>query len=381
MNRPPLPALPVPIKCLVWDLDDTLWRGTLLEDEEVVPFPQVREVIAGLDARGILQSVCSRNDHDPTWRRLTALGLANWFVVPEIGWGRKSAGVRRIAERLHFAPSTIAFIDDQPAERAEVAHHLPDVRCYRAEDAATLLGLPEFSPGTVTVDARRRRTMYRAGVRRTDERARFTGSHDDFLRSLEMVMRIGRATAEELSRVEELTLRTSQMNATGVHYPDATLRALLDDARHEVLVTTLSDRFGPHGAVGVVLLRKHPRAWHLRLLATSCRVVAFGVGTIILNWLVDRAARAGVHLLADFRATDRNRMMEIAYRFAGFDESPCACADGVVERDPAADIRVLHLLPEPRPAPGTVRLIAPDPHEGPNRALGGERPVTSGGPG
>ncbi|MFI1584668.1 HAD-IIIC family phosphatase [Embleya sp. NPDC020630] len=388
MRAPARVVLPVPVKCLVWDLDNTLWRGTLLEDEDLVVSPIIREVIVGLDARGVLQSVCSRNDHDPAWARLAALGMADWFLVPEIGWGRKSDGIRRIAERLGFAPSAVAFIDDQPAERAEVAHHLPDVRCYRAEDAATLLDLPEFSPKTVTVDARRRRTMYRAGVRRTDERTRFTGSHDDFLRSLEMVMRIERATEDELSRVEELTLRTSQMNATGVHYSDATLRALLDDACHEVLVATLTDRFGPHGAVGVVLLRKHPRVWHLRLLATSCRVVAFGVGTIILNWLVDQAARAGVHLLADFRATDRNRMMEIAYRFAGFDESPCDCADGVLERMSDAEVQVLHLVTGARQAPGTVRLIAPVLTErppsrwpSPDRAREGGRSVTSGEPG
>ncbi|MYW01777.1 HAD-IIIC family phosphatase [Streptomyces sp. SID3343] len=352
-------ARPVLVKCLVWDLDNTLWHGTFLEDENVDPFPTIREVVAGLDARGILQSVCSRNDHEPVWARLAALGMTDCFLVPEIGWGRKSEGIRRIADRLGFAPSTIAFIDDQAAERAEVAHHLPDVRCYRAEDAATLLDRPEFSPRTVTVDARRRRTMYRAGVRRTDERARFTGSHEDFLRSLELVMRVGRATDEELSRVEELTLRTSQMNATGVHYPDATLRALLDDSHHEVLVTTLTDRFGPHGAVGVLLLRKHSRVWHLKLLATSCRVVAFGAGTIILNWLVDQADRAGVHLLADFRATDRNRMMEIAYRFAGFDEQPCDCRGAVVEPDSPGGVRVLHLVPERRQPSDTVRLIAP----------------------
>ncbi|MFE4449276.1 HAD-IIIC family phosphatase [Streptomyces sp. NPDC056796] len=350
---------PATVKCLVWDLDNTLWHGTLLEDEDVVLPDAVREVIVGLDARGILQSVCSRNSHDHAWARLQALGVADYFVVPEIGWGRKSDAVRRITEQLDFAPATIAFIDDQPAERAEVAHHLPDVRCYPAEDAVKLLGLPEFSPRSVTADSRKRRTMYQAGFRRTDEQARYTGSHEDFLRSLEMVMRIGRATDDELSRVEELTLRTSQMNATGVHYPDEVLRGLLTHPGHEVLVTTLTDRFGPHGAVGVVLLEKHPRAWHLKLLATSCRVVAYGAGTIILNWLADQAARAGVHLLADFRATDRNRMMEIAYRFAGFDERPCDC------RAPATgnagqDVQLLHLVAERRDAPTTVQLVAPD---------------------
>ncbi|MFD9424062.1 MULTISPECIES: HAD family hydrolase [unclassified Streptomyces] len=353
------PAVPpATVKCLVWDLDNTLWHGTLLEDEDVVLSEAIREVITGLDARGILQSVCSRNDHDHAWARLEELGVADCFVLPEIGWGRKSDAVRRITERLGFAPGTVAFIDDQPAERAEVAHHLPEVRCYPAEAAATLLGLPEFSPRSVTVDSRQRRRMYQAGFRRTDERARFTGSHEDFLRSLDMVMSIGRATEDELSRVEELTLRTSQMNATGVHYPDEVLRALLAHPGYEILVTTLTDRFGPHGAVGVLLLRKHAEAWHLRLLATSCRVVAFGAGTLILNWLVDQAARAGVHLLADFRATDRNRMMEIAYRFAGFDEQPCECRSPVSGRS-GDDVQLLHLVADRRGSPTVARLIAP----------------------
>ncbi|MBL1112905.1 HAD-IIIC family phosphatase [Streptomyces sp. 110] len=372
MSDSSAPLPPTTVKCLVWDLDNTLWHGTLLEDETVVLPEAIREVIVGLDARGILQSVSSRNDHDLAWAQLEALRLADYFVVPEIGWGRKSEAVRRITERLNFAPGTIAFIDDQPAERAEVAYHLPDVRCYPAEDATTLLGRPEFSPRSVTVDSRRRRTMYQAGFRRTAEQERFTGPHEDFLRSLDMVMRIERATEDELSRVEELTLRTSQMNATGVHYPDEALRALLAHPSHEVLVTTLTDRFGSHGAVGVLLVEKHKEAWHLRLLATSCRVVAFGAGAMILNWLVDQAGRAGVHLLADFRPTDRNRMMEIAYRFAGFDERPCDCR-GPVAGSSGEDVQLLHLVPERRAAPTTARLVAPDLTD--RRA-----PVTSGGP-
>ncbi|MEU1755572.1 HAD-IIIC family phosphatase [Micromonospora matsumotoense] len=350
---------PVTVKCLVWDLDDTLWQGVLLEDEQVVLPDPIRAVITGLDARGILQSVCSRNDHEPAWARLCALGVAEYFVAPQIGWGRKSDAVQRIADRLGFALGAVAFIDDQPAERAEVAFHLPQVRCYDAGAATALLGRPEFTPTSVTVDARRRRQMYQAGQRRADEQARFTGPAEDFLRSLELVMRIRRADAADLSRVEELTLRTSQMNATGVHYPDQALRALLADPRYEVLVTTLSDRFGPHGAVGVLVLEKHPGVWHLRLLATSCRVVSFGTGTVLLTWLVDQAARARVHLIADFRPNDRNRMMEIAYRFAGFDEEPCACRDRIaVDGDRA--VQRLHLAARRQPAPSTFQLTAPD---------------------
>jgi methoxymalonate biosynthesis protein len=355
-----MPDKPALVKCLVWDLDNTLWQGTLLEDGDVQLPAEIRTVIKTLDDRGILQSVSSKNDYDQAWERLEQLGVAEYFVHPQIGWGRKSDAVTRIAEQLNFALGTIAFIDDQPAERAEVAFGAPDVRCYAAEQALSLPELAEFSPKVVTVDARRRRQMYQASFRRDAERESFHGPDEEFLRSLELVMTIKRADEEDLSRVEELTLRTSQMNATGVHYPDAVLRGLLTDPGHEVLTVSLSDRFGPHGAVGVLLLACHPAVWHLKLLATSCRVVSFGAGAVLLNWLIDQAARAGVHLAADFRPTDRNRMMDIAYRFAGFTDEACSCTTGL---GPAADgdgILCLHLAAAPREAPTTMHLTAPD---------------------
>ncbi|MFD5084956.1 HAD-IIIC family phosphatase [Kitasatospora sp. NPDC058406] len=348
------------VKCLVWDLDDTLWQGTLSEGDDVRVPEELRKVVVELDARGILQSVASKNDHEPAWARLEQLGLAEYFVLPQIGWGTKSASVRAIADRLNFAPGTVAFVDDRPAERAEVAFHLPEVRCYPAERAADLLDLPEFTPAHRTADSRRRREMYQAGFRRDAERAASTAPDTEFLRSLELVMRIDRAGAEDIARLEELTLRTSQMNATGVHYSDRRLRELRSDPGHEVLVASMADRFGPHGAVGVLLVERRAGSWHLKLLATSCRVVSYGAGTTILDWLIDQASRAGVHLTADFRATDRNRMMEIAYRFAGFEESDCGCTAAADRDSAAADVQFLHLVPGPRAGSPTVELVAAD---------------------
>ncbi|MEU5539399.1 HAD-IIIC family phosphatase [Streptomyces sp. NPDC020362] len=350
---------PTLVKCLVWDLDNTVWDGTLLEDPNVDLFPGIRDVIVELDSRGILHSVSSKNDHDLAWQHLEKLGLAEYFVHPRISWGPKSEAVKDIAARLNFAQTTVAFIDDLPTERAEVTYHAPDVRCYAADQATSLTGLPEFSPEVVTVDARRRREMYQAGFRRDAEKDTFKGPDEDFLRTLDLVMEIKRADQEDLSRVEELTLRTSQMNATGVHYSDATLRGLLADPDHEVLTVTLTDRFGPHGAVGVILLERHPDLWHLKLLATSCRVVTFGAGAVILNWLIDQTARADAHLVADFRPTDRNRMMDIAYRFAGFTDESCACLT-TLPAPGEEGVQRLHLLATPREAPTTMRLTSPE---------------------
>ncbi|MFI6743576.1 HAD-IIIC family phosphatase [Nonomuraea sp. NPDC050451] len=341
------------VKCLIWDLDETLWKGTLLETEHVTVSDEIRRVISELDARGILNSVASKNDHEHAWARLRALGLDRYFVVPEIGWGTKSAAVRRIAERLGFAHHTVAFVDDQPAERAEVAYHLPDVRCFPAEQASALPDLPEFQP-VVTEESRHRREMYQASFHRTAEREGFTGPDEDFLRSLAMVLRVTRAAEPDLDRVEELTLRTSQMNATGVHYPKTVLRSLLADTAHDVLIASLTDRFGSHGSIALMLLERGLAAWRLKLLAASCRVVSFGVGSVLLSWLGTQAARAGAHLIADFRRTERNRMMAITYRFMGFRPDSCTC------HVPPTEGNLLHLIPAEGTPPSTMRLIAPD---------------------
>jgi methoxymalonate biosynthesis protein len=348
------------VKCLVWDLDNTLWRGTLLEDPKVELFEGLADVIRTLDSRGILQSIASKNDYDLAWQRLEEAGLAEYFIQPRIGWGRKSDSVREIADALRFALGTIAVIDDLRTERAEVSFHHPEVRCYPAEEALALAGLPEFSPAAVTADARNRRQMYQANARRDAEKESFNGPDEEFLRSLDLQMVIKRADDEDLSRAEELTVLTSQRNATGVYYPDVVLRSLLGDPGHEVLTVTLTDRFGSHGAVGVLLLEYHPAVWHLKLLATSCRVATFGAGSELLNWLIDQAARAGAHLAADFRPTSRNRMTDVARWFAGFTNEACGClADSGLASD-RDDIQCLHLAADRREAPTTMKIVAPD---------------------
>lgn len=342
------------IKCLIWDLDETLWRGTLLEGDDVVLADSVLDVLSGLDERGILHSIASRNDPDTALAALERLGVADYFLYPQIGWGRKPDAVRAIAERFDFALDAVAFVDDQPTERAEMAYHLPQVRCYPADQVPALPHRPEFTPVVVTEDARRRRQMYRATQERAASRIAFAGPDEEFLRSLEMVLRIGTAGEPDLPRLAELTQRTTQMNTTGVHYSQEALRALSADPRHTVLMVTMEDRFGPHGVVGMVLVERHPGAWYVKLLATSCRVVPFGAGSVLLRWLVDRAAAAGVHLVADFRRTDRNRIMEVAYRFAGFTETTCECQAALA---PPGVVR-LHLLPSPVCPSETIRVEA-----------------------
>ncbi|RKN12859.1 HAD-IIIC family phosphatase [Streptomyces radicis] len=308
------------VKCAVWDLDNTVWRGVLLEDERVELRPGVRETLAELDRRGILHSIASRNDHDLAMRRLEELGIADFFLVPQITWGPKSVSVEAVATSLNIGIDALAFIDDQPFELEEVAFAHPKVLCLDAERAATLADMPEFRPRFLTDDAGRRREMYRSGELRARAQESFEGPDEEFLATLKMVFTIDRAEVSDLQRAEELTVRTNQLNSTGVTYSYEDLAALATSDDHLLLMAGLDDRFGTYGRIGLALVEKRGTTWVLKLLLMSCRVMNRGVGTVLLHHVMRLARDAGARLTAEFVPTDRNRVMYVTYRFAGFDE-------------------------------------------------------------
>ena len=133
-----------PIKCVVWDLDNTMWEGVLLEQEDVRLRPKLKELIRALDDRGILSSIASKNDHDSAWQRLEALGIAEYFLAPQINWHPKSENVKLIAKKLNIGLDSLAFVDDNPFELTEVGSAIPEVLCVNVLDVNELWNGQDF---------------------------------------------------------------------------------------------------------------------------------------------------------------------------------------------------------------------------------------------
>lgn len=309
-----------PIKCVVWDLDNTLWDGVLLEDERVTLREQVMHVIETLDSRGILQSIASKNDHALAMKQLEAFGLDMYFLHPQINWNSKVEGIQNIAKLINIGIDTLAFIDDQPFEREEVQFSLPQVLCIDSADLSGLLDMPVMNPPFITADSRLRRQMYQSDIVRQNVEQEFVGTKEAFLATLQMVFTLAPAQTEDLQRAEELTVRTNQLNTTGYTYSYDELNAFRESDQHKLLIASLDDRYGNYGKIGLALLECQPDSWTIKLLLMSCRVMSRGVGTIMINYIMREAKRAGVRLLAEFISNDRNRMMYISYRFANFNE-------------------------------------------------------------
>jgi FkbH-like protein len=305
-----------PIKCVVWDLDETLWEGTLLESGQVRLRAEIRDVIEALDRRGIVNSLASRNDHAVAWAHVEKLGIAEWFLAPQIGWGAKSDSIKNIADALNLGLDSFVFVDDQPFERDEVHSAHPEVRCLDPGDLSALRAA--IDGGEVTPEARRRRELYRVELARRRDEDEFQGPKEAFLASLGMRFTVRAATLDDLTRAKELTERTNQLNATGRAYTLEELRAFARSPEHALLVCSLEDRYGDYGLIGVALLELGNGVWTLKTFLMSCRVMSRGVGAVLLGSIA-RAARArGAALRAEFRNNGRNRMMYVLFRFAGF---------------------------------------------------------------
>jgi FkbH-like protein len=301
------------LKCLVWDLDRTLWDGALPERGAASLRPGALEVLAELDARGVLHSIASRNDPDAALRRLAELGVRDYFVAPQLGWADKSGSIVRIAAELGITVDAVGFVDDDPYERDEVRAVLPTVRTFDARELHDLLHLVT---GESTRDAARRRELVQRELRRREDEVTFAGTPEQFRASLRLRMNVRPAAAADLDRLAELTERTNQLNSTGILFTREELAALADRADRELLVVELADRYGDYGLVGLSIAALSGQ-YTIQLLLVSCRVLARGVGTLFLHHLL-RTRPAPLRI--DLVPRAQNRPLQLLVRFNGFTE-------------------------------------------------------------
>ncbi len=308
------------IKCVVWDLDNTLWDGVLLESGQVRLKKNIPEIIETLDKRGILHSIASKNSFDDASKKLKEFGVEHYFLYPEINWNAKSVSLENIQKNLNIGMDSMLFIDDQVFEREEVQSVHKAVTCLDASKYLNLPAHPRLNPTLITEDSRRRRLMYLEEMQRNRKEENFQGPQEQFLESLDMEFLISEAHEEDLKRAEELTVRTNQLNTTGQTYSYEELNRFRISDSHKLLVCELNDTFGSYGKIGLALVEMTETHWHLKLLLMSCRVMSRGVGTVLLSHIMQQAKSEEKRLLADFKKTDRNRMMYITYKFANFKE-------------------------------------------------------------
>jgi FkbH-like protein len=308
------------IKAVVWDLDNTLWDGTLIEDKDVKLREDAVEIVRTLDHRGILQSIASKNDADLALAKLEELGIRDYFLHPQIHWNSKTISLKNIAQSLNIGIDSLAFVDDQRFEREEVQFSSPEVVCIDALKLDGMLEMPELNPRFITDDSKNRRRMYISDQSRQQAEDMFLGTAEEFLASLDMVLTISAAKEEDLKRAEELTIRTNQLNSTGRTYSFDELNHFRESPHHLLLICSLEDKYGGYGNIGLALVESFQEHLTIKLLLLSCRVMSRGIGTILISHIMNLAKSRNKSLYAEFLPNERNRAMYVTYKFSGFRE-------------------------------------------------------------
>lgn len=294
------------IKCVVWDLDNTLWDGVLIEDgaEGLRLKPGIAAVIQALDQRGILHSVASKNNPEDAVRAIQKFQLDEYFLCPQISWQPKSQAIQAIAQQLNLGLDSILFIDDSEFELGEVLAACPQVRVLNAKHYR---GLPESDECQVPVteESRQRRSLYQVEAERRTVAQNFSNDYLAFLRHSQIQLTIRPMTEDNLERVHELTQRTNQMNFSGNRYDRDVLRKLLSSPHLDTFVLSCEDRFGSYGVIGFSIVdSREPRMTDLMF---SCRIQSKRVEHAFLGWLIRKyMAETNRDFYANYRKTSRN---------------------------------------------------------------------------
>jgi FkbH-like protein len=293
-------------KCVVWDLDNTLWEGILVEDgaENLRLKPGIMDLLKTLDERGILISAVSKNNRDDALAVLRNFGIAEYFLYPQISWNPKSQGLRQLASDLNIGIDSLMFVDDSPFERAEVNATYPEIMVLDASEYRTILTRAECH-AAVTEESKKRRLFYAEQQVRDAAKEEYKGDYLAFLRDCGLHLRVLPMTEANLERVHELTQRTNQMNFSGNRYSKEQLYDIMNNHEIDSYVLDCRDQFGAYGTVGFCTVQRMEN--RMTDLMFSCRIQAKRVEHAFVSHIIRKyRGLKPCDFFVSYRKTDRN---------------------------------------------------------------------------
>jgi FkbH-like protein len=336
------------IKCVVLDLDNTLWGGVVGDDglegiglgdlDDGGAFRSLQLFMRELWRRGILLAVCSKNNEEiarRVFREHPDMVLREEHIAVFVAnWDDKATNIAKIREKLNIGYDAMVFLDDNPFERNLVRQLIPQIIVPELPEdpglyvrAVSELNLFE-SAGRSDLDAQRTE-MYQTQEKRGAEMQRFTDVKE-YLRSLETVIFMRSFEARDLARIAQLIQRSNQFNLTTRRYSEAQCQALMNDPQLLTFSVNVRDRFGDFGLIAVGVLRKCPGYLEIDTFLMSCRVLQRGVEQYAMNRIFEYAREGNFErVVGRYIPTAKNVMVEGFYRQFGFEQTSTAAGEGV----------------------------------------------------
>lgn len=259
------------IKLVIWDLDDTLWTGTLSEENVEIKDDIIEFINSTLDM-GIVHSICSKNDYQETRKKLEEFGIWNLFVFPSIDWTSKGSRIKVIIDNMNLRSENTLFVDDNIQNLEEAKYFCGAIMTALPQDIGSLIKKVNGGVHGRSDPERKRLSQYRVLEKKTIVRNNFD-SNEEFLKSCNIRVEICEDCEKQLNRIHELLMRSNQLNYTKFRQPMDELKNLLLERDVKSGYVKVSDDFGDYGIVGFYAIRGN-RAVHYLF---SCRILGMAV--------------------------------------------------------------------------------------------------------
>lgn len=326
-------------KCLVLDLDNTLWGGVIGDDGlEGIALGQnspkgeaylaLQHYILDLKKRGVVLAVCSKNEEKnarlPFQKHPDMVLKEDDIAVFVANWNDKAGNIQAIAEALDLTPDSFVFLDDNPAEREILRRDVPMVCVPEIPNndptlyPLLLSAAGYFEAVLFTQNDTERAEQYAANAKRAELKTKVRDI-TEYLQSLEMDLEINSFRPEDTARVSQLINRSNQFNLTTIRYSEDDVARVEADPKFACFSFRLKDKFGDNGIIGIVICEDKGSDWHINTWLMSCRVLQRKVEQAVLNTIVVAAQKAGKKaLIGQYIPTAKNEMVKDHYKNFGF---------------------------------------------------------------
>ena len=333
------PILGLNKKCLVLDLDNTLWGNIIGEDGiegiKIGPYPEGRsfvefqKVIKALSENGIILAINSKNNQKDAMKAINEhphmILREKDFSCIKINWNDKISNMREIAKDLNIGLDSIVFFDDDPINRELLRMGIPEVNTIElpkdpSSYAQILRNLNDFNILKITKDDVQRKIMY-AQEQNRQKLESSTENLNEYLKKLDIKIRIKLDNEFSISRISQLILKTNQFNLTTKRYQEEQIKEFVKDETMIVGCSEVEDKFGENGITNVFIIKTKPNEWIIDTFLLSCRIMGRGIEEGIIGKILEIAKNKGIEkIIATFIPTEKNKPAENFLKNYGFEK-------------------------------------------------------------
>jgi len=312
-------------KCIVLDLDNTLWGGIIGEDgiegiqlgptPEGRPFLEFQKYLLSLFNKGVILAINSRNNLDDAlavFKKHPHMVLKEeHFAAMKINWNDKISNMKNIAQEINIGLDSIVFFDDDKFNREIIRDALPEVLVIDLPSdpslyLKTLMQINDFNTLQITEEDKKKGKIY-ADQRKRETLKESVVDITEYLKKLEMIVTIEKADFFNIPRISQLTMKTNQFNMTTRRYSEEKIKEFGVDKNYLVVSVKVEDKFGDNGISGVAIIKKEKAEWKIDTFLLSCRIIGRKVDETLLGYIIDQAKKANIKaIVGEFIPTKKN---------------------------------------------------------------------------